>query len=351
MSNRLRPGRRTRLGLEPLDARDVPAVLVDLTTRGAEGAANGALFRQSDAQPTGSGLIHSFLRVQSRGVEQGFNTDARPLQLDENKSPTFTRSLAAADVPVVWVNGVAYREFLLDINQKSSAPLLSLDELRLYVGGAPNLTGYDAAAKTLAGLTPVYDLDGAGDATVKMDYRLNPGSGGGDITVLVPDAGFRSGGYVYLYSKFGGSWGGNAGFEEWAVRAGAGSSQPPPAPAPASLSGTVYLDSNGDHTIDGGDGPLAGIVIRLVDAGGAVVATTTSAADGTYSFTDLAAGTYRVEMMVPGLTYGTMFPDVGAVAGVQDGHVDPTWAAVDTIQLNAGDAGTGYNFGLWEDGM
>jgi len=347
MSRRLRPH------LEVLDTRDVPAALVDLTFHGASGSANGALFRQADPQPTGSGVIHSFLRVQANGVEEGFNTDARPLQFDENKSPTFTRSLPLADVPVVRVNGVAYREFLLDINQKSSSPLLSLDELRLYVGGAPNLTGYSASTKLLAGLTPVYDLDGAGDAVVKMDYRLNPGSGGGDVTVLIPDAAFAgAGGYVYLYSKFGATWGGNAGFEEWAVRADGGCTQPPPATGTAGLSGTVYLDANGDRQLETTDQPFAGVVVNLYDATGALVKSTTAAADGTYSFSNLAAGTYSVAMVVPAMNYVTMFPDVGGItAGTPDGNVDATWSSISAVQLNAGELGVGYNFGVWDTGQ
>src|SRR5947207_3200256 len=134
------PPRRNsmRPNLEMLDERAVPATLVDLTTRGAEDTANGAIFRQVDPQPTGTGVIRSFVRVQARGVEQGFNTDARPLQLNENKSPQFTRSITIGDVPVVMVDGVTYREFLLDINQKASASLLSLDELRLYVSTSGN---------------------------------------------------------------------------------------------------------------------------------------------------------------------------------------------------------------------
>ena len=206
MNRQVATGRRSRLSVQPLEAREVPAALVDLTFSGAGAARTEALFQQSDAHPTGSGVIHSFLRVQATGVEQGFNTDARPLQLDENNSRTFTRSLPVGEVPVVTINGVKYREFLLDINQKSSSPLLSLDELRLYVGGSPSLTGYSAAIKTLAGLAPVYDMDGTQDTVVKMDYRLNPGSGGGDITVLIPDsafAGASASSYVYLYSKFG----------------------------------------------------------------------------------------------------------------------------------------------------
>src|SRR4051794_25129826 len=116
------PMRHARLNLDPLDLRGVPAVLVDLSTAGATASATGAVFQQCNAQPTGTGIIHSLLRTQATGTEQGYNTDARPLQLDENKSPQFTRSLSLAQVPIVTLNGVAYRQFLLDINQSSASP-------------------------------------------------------------------------------------------------------------------------------------------------------------------------------------------------------------------------------------
>src|SRR5207244_8692005 len=106
------------------------------------------------------------------------------------------------------------------------------------------LTGYSASDKTLAGLAPVFDLDSSGDVTVKMDYRLNPGSGGGDVTVLIPDAAFAGRSvtdHVYLYSQFGGTWRANAGFEEWAVRKGPAVAPPP---ALAGLSGYVYFDGD-----------------------------------------------------------------------------------------------------------
>lgn len=158
---------------DALEARDVPsATPLDLTQRGSHGAVNGGLFYQYDARPTGTGVIDSFLRVQALGnktVEQGYNTDARPLQFDENKSPQFTRSVKVADLPLVSVEGGLYREVLLDVNQKASASQLSLDELRVYVGSAGNLTGYDPVCRTLGGLCPVYDLDAAGDAYVKLD--------------------------------------------------------------------------------------------------------------------------------------------------------------------------------------
>src|SRR5439155_13939178 len=102
--------------LETLEQRVTPST-VDLTTAGSLGTLNGAQFRQVDAQPTGSGVIDSFVRLQAQGakqtVEQGYNTDARPTQFDENSSPTFTRSLRLSDVPVVTIGGVEYREFLV----------------------------------------------------------------------------------------------------------------------------------------------------------------------------------------------------------------------------------------------
>src|SRR5207302_7625167 len=112
---------RTTLSADSLEARDVPsAATLDLTARGATGSVNGALFTQVDSRPTGTGAINSFVRMQALGngtVEQGYNTDARPLSYDENKSPQFTRSLSVASTPAVVIGGVRYREFLLDINQ------------------------------------------------------------------------------------------------------------------------------------------------------------------------------------------------------------------------------------------
>src|SRR2546426_8851548 len=69
-----------------------------LTTAGSSATIGGALFETNQVQPTGSGLIHSFVRIQTNNaIERGYNTDARPLQFDENNSATFTRSLPVAD--------------------------------------------------------------------------------------------------------------------------------------------------------------------------------------------------------------------------------------------------------------
>ena len=63
-----------------------------------------------------------------------------------------------------------------------------------------------------------------------------------------------------------------------------------------SISGTVYLDQNRDKTKDGGDIAQSGVTVKLVDGSGAVVATTTTDADGNYSFTGLNDGTYTVQV-------------------------------------------------------
>ena len=63
-----------------------------------------------------------------------------------------------------------------------------------------------------------------------------------------------------------------------------------------SISGTVYLDQNRDKAKDGGDIAQSGVTVKLVDASGAVVATTTTDADGNYSFTGLNDGTYTVQV-------------------------------------------------------
>ena len=57
------------------------------------------------------------------------------------------------------------------------------------------------------------------------------------------------------------------------------------------VSGVKFNDVNNSASFDGGDLPLAGWTITL---SGAASASTVTAGDGTYSFADLADGTYTV---------------------------------------------------------
>ena len=221
------------------------AATLDLTTAGSSGSINGAIFQQTDPQPTGTGVIDSFLRLQNNGIEQGYNTDARPVQFDEKTDPNFTRSLLLSDVPIVNINGVDYRQFLLDINESNGQgrELLSLDQLQIFQATSPTLNNYDTSSGQLVGATKIYDLDAGGDNSVLLNYDLNHGSGSGDMFAYIPNSLFDpSTPYVYLYSRFGedaaAEGTADAGFEEWAVLQG----QTPPnneIPGPATLAFAV----------------------------------------------------------------------------------------------------------------
>jgi hypothetical protein len=90
------------------------ASLVDLTVE-SEGTINGAIFQRFDPETsTGTGVINPFLRIQGKGVEEGYNMDTTIAF--ETKEGPWTRSLSLNDIPLVTIDGVSYRAFLLDIN-------------------------------------------------------------------------------------------------------------------------------------------------------------------------------------------------------------------------------------------
>jgi uncharacterized repeat protein (TIGR01451 family) len=70
------------------------------------------------------------------------------------------------------------------------------------------------------------------------------------------------------------------------------------------ISGIVFKDANENTVFDGGDAALAVVTLTLKNGSGVVVGTTTTAADGTYSFSGLPAGNYTVEETQPA-GYGT----------------------------------------------
>ena len=69
---------------------------------------------------------------------------------------------------------------------------------------------------------------------------------------------------------------------------------------PGSLSGYVYADNDQDCVRDPSDIGIAGVTIRLLDASGNVIRTTTTDSNGRYIFDDLRPGTYGVEEVQPG---------------------------------------------------
>jgi hypothetical protein len=208
-------------------------IIVDLTTAGSSGTIGSANFQQMDQQPTGTGVIDSFLRIRKTGNEAAYNTSGNlSSPFNQLGGSQYNRDLLLSSVPIV--NG-SY-QFLLDINQINSGtkPLLSLNQLQVFLTDTPGQTGgswnpnpgTDGRLDTtgLTHLNSVYDMNpGGGTANgVKLDYSLNPGSGAGDMYLYLPTSLFdtANGQYVFLYSQFGnppGEYGSNDGFEEWAV--------------------------------------------------------------------------------------------------------------------------------------
>jgi hypothetical protein len=215
----------TLMGLAATTA--APATTLDLTTNGASGTLNSALFQQVNPQPTGTGVIDPIVRMQASTTEQGYNTDTRPVQFDELTDPNFTRSIQLGQVGTVSLSGVTYREFTLDINEPNNGPnsLLTLDKLQLFLSPTKTNTYPNLGTK-------IYDL-GAGNA-VLLDAALTHGSGSGDMFALVPDsffAGHSPTEYLYLYSHFTKSSGG---FEEWGVIQSVSPTPGPSVPEPSS---------------------------------------------------------------------------------------------------------------------
>jgi hypothetical protein len=192
---------------------------IDLTGGGTE-FVNGGIVRTNVVQPTGSGVIDPFVRISTNdNCVAGHNTDGRPLEFDENSSPTFTHDLSLGDIPVVVFGTTAYYQFLLDINQTGSDPLISLNEVQIWQSNTGGLLGFNPDGTGFgAGSSLAWSLDGAGDVTVELNYNLNSGSGSGDMFLYVPTSVFAALDFVYLYSSFGNLNINNDGYEEWAVK-------------------------------------------------------------------------------------------------------------------------------------
>jgi hypothetical protein len=113
-----------------------------------------------------------------------------------------------------------------------------------------------------------------------------------------------------------------------------------PAQVLATLSGHVFDDSNNNTG-------LAGVVLTLTgvnDLGQTVTFTTTTGADGSYSFAGLRPGTYTITQTVPD-GYTADATNAGTVNGHTDGTVDSTALThISAINLTFGNNGINYDF-------
>ncbi len=108
-----------------------------------------------------------------------------------------------------------------------------------------------------------------------------------------------------------------------------------------SLSGNVYNDANNNGTLDSGEAGIGGVSVALTGTdyrGAAVSTSTTTLADGTYSFADLLPGNYTITETQPaGWLDG--LDSVGTQGGTTGNDV------LSDINLAPGVNGTDNNFG------
>lgn len=200
---------------------------------------DGAIYRNPlNETIVGSGLIDPFLTVQNDGSESGFATDAASdvLPLDVKRAEgngQFTRTFTIGDLFTYSESGTDYFRFFLDINEPAGkdSKFLMLDLVKIYntnstdpvmldknnVSALSKLDDFVSADP--GGWSLLYDLDDVADNQIKLNYKLNSGSGKGiDLELLIPKARFT--GDIDTRIVFATAFSDSGdGFEEWWVQA------------------------------------------------------------------------------------------------------------------------------------
>jgi hypothetical protein len=194
------------------------ATIVDLTTGpNASGEIDGALFFATNPQPTGTGYIDPFLRIQEKGFEQGYNTDGG-FPFDDKHPHQYQHSLLISDLTPTIFEGNPYLVFMIDSNQSGNAysqHTISMDCLQIFTSNDPNQTTESFNANGILALngTLVYNLDASMDSAVLATAL---GSGKGDYFVFLPlDLVLTGEQYLYIYTCYGNTIVSSGGFEEW----------------------------------------------------------------------------------------------------------------------------------------
>jgi hypothetical protein len=257
----------------------------------------------------------------------------------EPSAGSYSVNVTAGETASGFAFGIAQSETIvtgtvyIDANQSGAqdAGEAGLAGVTVYVD--TNGNGFDSTdPRAVTDANGTYTITGvpAGDYTVADvvpagDTQTTPASGGYPITVA--DDQTTQGGAFGVYVPTG------------------------------TVTGTAYTDANGDGADDSGDSPRAGATVYL-DANGdgkldAGEVTTTTAADGTYSFAGLAPGTYTVRQVVPlgskvtepigngyPLTVSAGVTTTGVDFGIDPLPAGPLTTAVTTAAPTTGLAGT-----------
>ncbi len=200
---------------------------------------------------------------------------------------------------------------------------------------------YDATGTTLLA-TAVTDaggnyffggLDPNDTYVVRVDTATLPNAGADLTNTVDPDGGIASESTVDLSLVAGGV----TLDQDFGYEAG----------TPGTIGGTIWVDANADGTLDGSETTgLEGVTVVLRDSDGDIVATTTTDANGDYSFDGIPAGTYTVDVTDDGNVLAGYWHSDGPNDGLDNNSQDDVY----TVVLPAGGTDTTGDFGYYIDG-
>ena len=316
---------------------------INLTANGATTTIGGVIFADVDNVGSGTGSYSPFLAVRDNdGDEAGFNTTTNAsVAGNTNIDASKTHEVLLANVPIIRINGIDYFEVRLDLNEPGSDTLISLNAFKLYAG--PNDldptagVNYVDTLTELQNLSLVYDMDAGGDKRLLLD-KNSSGSGTDDYSILIPVSLFAGRDpattYVFLYVELGTAsniYDAESGFEEFNLQSA------------GSLVGTKFSDVNSNSVRDSGEVGVAGVTVFIdvnkdgilngdtngngIQDGAEIVTEryTVTDANGNYTFSGVALGTWQIDEVIPaGSSQTTGLFETATIASVgQVVIVDP----------------------------
>jgi hypothetical protein len=268
---------------------------------------DGAIFERVTPTNAGTGTYDPFLTIDHKDTEAGYNTDENN-QLNNVDGGDRTQDLLLASIPIKIIDGVAYYEFRVDLNEDNNDPVISIESLELYTSSSgavsADFQGIAAADAFLGvdGYTKVFDLDTQNVDRLILSDVTSSGSGDDDYRFLVPVSSFGNVDptttYVTMFTVMGladDPLDSSATFEEWNTEIA------------ATINGVKFADLNHDGVQDNGELGLGGVTVYIdenrngsLDSG---ELTTTSASDGSFHFygvtSDYEDGSVWVDEVVP----------------------------------------------------
>jgi len=115
---------------------------------------------------------------------------------------------------------------------------------------------------------------------------------------------------------------------------------------PGTLSGSAWLDQDGDGIRSADEGPLSNVMVEIYDATGEKVGEMMTDANGTYTFDNLIPGEYRV--VCPGEKGYNLSPNLQGEDGSRDSDIDPATNESGTQFVGSGQNLPDVDLGLYE---